>query len=390
MQKWLLSICLIFCLILVWISVGCDRERPSPGLDVKITLRWSKIIPQENHTDLKTGLIWAFSYLGAKLPKGSFETAFHPIDSSRFSLDIVKLGFEKQTLNSIHFLIGRIKQSDEYQKMGGIDIGRFLLYVAHSSWHYFQITDAPASVDFWLENPGFNPFFSFHLSHSIIAKKERKIIFSQFDSYKNLVFIGMEGTGSLAESTFSPTSYEVITLMQNGQLRFSVYGNDRKLETAVDSSLSLGGKPGKCQWCHEKELVPLYLPSIDYQNSMGREEFLIHLTKAQKFIKEYRQGLNTDITYENPQDHELAELLVLGFEEPSLLHLSQEWNLPIERVTELLKHIPTHISSEHPHLGPLYFRKEVENFSPYMGIGVPEHSRENSSYEPDLLGLSLK
>lgn len=390
MKNWFVIIGISSILVLCWIPIGCQQKHQQPKMDLELKLRWSKSLPNEDWSHVKTGLIWAFSYLGAKLPIGSFDAAVNRIDSNRFSINLSNLGFEHYALTTIESLIFQIKQSEEYRKMGGIDVGRFLFYLAHSSWHYYQITFAPSSVDYWMETKDFNPYFTFKLSNSIVAKKERKIIFSQMNYFFDVVFIGMEGTGSLADTNFSPTSYEVISIMPNGQLCFSIYGKDKRLVTSADTALSLGGKPGKCQWCHEKELLPFYTPSVDFPNSMGREEFLTYLAKAQKILKDYRQTLQTDITYENPQDHEFAELLALGFEEPSLLHISQEWNMSISSVSEILKNVPTHLNPEHPSLGPLYYRKEVEVFSPYQGLKVPEFSREHSDYEPDLLGYGMK
>lgn len=390
MKKWLAIFGLVTSLILVWIPIGCQPEHQTPEMDLALNLRWSKNYPGESWAEVKTGLIWAFSYLGAKLPKGSFDASVHQIDSNRFAINFNTLGFEYYALTTIEMLIGEVKKSEEYRKMGGIDIGRFLFYLAHSSWHYYQITFAPTSIDYWFEATGSDSIFTFKLSNSIVAKEERKIVFKRMNFFFDVSFIGMEGSGSLADTSFNPQSYEVVGVMPNGQLKFAIYGPDRRLEASVDTSLSLGGKPGKCQWCHEKELLPFYAPSTDYPNSMGREEFLTYLAKAQKILREYRESLQTDITYDNPQDHEFAELLALGFEEPSVLHLSNEWKMTTAEVVELLKRIPTHINPEHPALGPLYNRRDVEVYSPYQGIKVPESSREHSSYEPDLLGYKLK
>lgn len=390
MKKWLAIFGLVTSLILVWIPIGCQPEHQTPEMDLALNLRWSKNYPGESWAEVKTGLIWAFSYLGAKLPKGSFDASVHPIDSNRFAINFNTLGFEYYALTTIEMLIGEVKKSEEYRKMGGIDIGRFLFYLAHSSWHYYQITFAPTSIDYWFEATGSDSIFTFKLSNSIVAKEERKIVFKRMNFFFDVGFIGMEGSGSLADTSFNPQSYEVVGVMPNGQLKFAIYGPDRRLEASVDTSLSLGGKPGKCQWCHEKELLPFYAPSTDYPNSMGREEFLTYLAKAQKILREYRESLQTDITYDNPQDHELAELLALGYEEPSLLHLSQEWKMAPSEVANLLKGIPTHLNNEHPFLGPVYFRKEIEGYYPYQGIKVPESSRERSNYEPDLLGYKLK
>ncbi len=70
--------------------------------------------------------------------------------------------------------------------------------------------------------------------------------------------------------------------------------------------------------------------------------------------------------------------------EPSPFRLVNEWNVPASNVEQTLSSLATHQHGEFPFLGEKLFRRsEVDTFSPYSPLQVPEDARESSSFEPD-------
>jgi hypothetical protein len=59
--------------------------------------------------------------------------------------------------------------------------------------------------------------------------------------------------------------------------------------------------------------------------------------------------------------------------------------ISIAEVKSKLMGIPTHTHSEFSYLGQLYYRTDIEIFSPYYAIKPPNSAREKSLYEPNLI-----
>ena len=380
---WLIS---LLVLASVAIQIGsCAYKQGVAPVDYTIRLRWIKSYESESWSDVRTGLIWSFSYLGAALPAGSFDAAVARADSSHFTLDCAKIGFSGQALAAILPMLEQMRQSDEYPRMGGIDLGRFLMFVQQSSWHYYALTGVPETVQAFEQQYFQNGVLHFRLSKSGVARQQRLIRYAKPQTYSRLAFVGEEGSGQFEDNSFSPLGHETIDLMPNGQLRFGIYDKAGNLKAAADTVYTLGGKPGKCQWCHEKSVLPLYFPSVDFAGSLTRAEFLQDVAQAQALIDAFRSTLHTDITYQNPQDHRFAELLTICFLEPSARRLALEWGISQADAELKLAGIPTHGYAEYPFLGQLYHRAEVAHLAPFSSVEVPESAREPSVYEPDVV-----
>ncbi len=389
MRKIILYLSIFYLSLTIYVS-SCSYKhaedlRPK---NTTIDLRWVKAYENERWENVRIGLIWALSYLGATVPTGSFDRAIIKKDEYHFSIDFSKVGFSELALEKLQRLLTVIQESEEYKVKKGIDLGRFLMYTLHSSWHYYELTDVKPTLDefksqYFMEQP-----IEYFLSNSGIAKTQRLIRFSRPTTYQQLGFVGVEGTGNLEDQTFIPQTSETIDLMPNGQLRYGIYDKKGKLKTAADTLYTLGGKPGKCQWCHEKSLQPLFYPSTDLPHSISRSAFLQYISQGQLIIEDYRRGLHTDITYQNSQDHTNAELLYISFMEPSLERIAAEWEVSLEKATLKMAAFPTHTYPEFPFLGILYHRKWVDLVGPYQTVVVPESARELSEHEPDILGLS--
>ncbi len=71
--------------------------------------------------------------------------------------------------------------------------------------------------------------------------------------------------------------------------------------------------------------------------------------------------------------------------EPSANRLSLEWGVSVNEVELLLKDIETHGHQEFPSFGQLYYRTDIEKFSPYATLPSTSSIRETNINEPNLL-----
>lgn len=379
---------IILLICLPGILVSCAWDRLDPASNSTIKLRWNKQLPSDSKSNLETGLVWAFSYVGAQLKPGQLKHSLHWNSDNSFSLNVGELGFPPSVIPKINQLIAFAKSDLAYRQSGEMDFGHFLQFTTQSTWHNYALTEAPSSINEIIQKKKRKGFwFHFDLSHSSISAGQRRIWFNVPQSVDEILFLSQEGSGSLVDGSFQIRSQEVIDVMPNGQLRFLIYDGMGNLKPAADTLLSIAGKPGKCQWCHEKHLLPLFLPSDDFEGAITRAEFLTYVQQAQELIDAFRKNLSTDIQFTNAQDHQWAELLHIGYEEPSLFRIGQEWKMDTLSVKAKLNSLKTHQNSEHPWLGNLYRRTEVQVFDPNPGILVPESSFELREFEPDIFKL---
>ena len=130
-------------------------------------------------------------------------------------------------------------------------------------------------------------------------------------------------------------------------------------------------------WCHESGLM---VSLVDYPGVSGfydRGGFDARIEQHRRLLRDYREGVDTQIEYDNRQDHTFAELLYMSFEEPSRERVAREWGVTVERATELLRGKPTHAQTERPQLGDrLYRREDVDALAPYAVLPAPRDIRE--------------
>jgi hypothetical protein len=373
----------IFFGLVTIVVYSCVNNDLSPRQeDTTIQLRWSRAYPTEKREDVITGLAWDLSFLGASLQKGSLSKALAWQSESLLELDLSKVGFNDEALKAFSQLITAIKASEEYSKKNGIDIGRFVMLTLNSSNHYYAITGIKKSLN------SFRSHYEFEekkmlVVNSGVSKIERLIEIS-IPSNKKIAFIAQEGKRSVT-GEFVTTGYEVLDVMNNGQLRFAIYDKYGQLELASDTSSTFSGKPAKCLWCHEININTISVTPtiIGYYTS---DEFKLKVLEFNNAIKDFRTTLISDIDFSKTQDHTFMELLYIAFMEPSEDRLSKEWSLSLSEVQQRVGSLSTHQHSEFPFLGSqLFKRSEVDRLSPYSSIQVPSNAREPSSYEPDLI-----
>jgi hypothetical protein len=173
--------------------------------------------------------------------------------------------------------------------------------------------------------------------------------------------------------------------MPNGQLRFAIYDKKGQLENASPSKFSEAGKPAKCQWCHESQVMPLYKDTPDVPNFMTSKEFLSEVEKLQGYLKAYQDTLSSKIIFSNTNNHSLQELLYISFMEPNLQRIALEWNLSEAEVLMRVKKFKTHKNEEFKFLGDLYHRHDVDKKSPFKTLKVPKSIREETKFDVNYL-----
>lgn len=347
-----------------------------------LDLKWNKSHEAQTKQEAQIGFVWALSFLGADLPKGSVGEAI-VWDSNVMQVDFFKLGFNARGLEALSKLLYLFKQSEEYKKNGAIDLGRFIALTLNSSNHYYAITGIANSFTQFKKDKRFDSK-QFAATNSKISLHDRIIDLPDSTNvgYIEDAYVANECDGKIKDGNYKITSFEVMEQMQNGQLRFGVYDTTGVL---MVSSIGPAGKPAKCLWCHEINIQPLFFEQVDEPGFYGAEEFIRIVARNTSALQEYRKTLSSDLDFSKRQDHTNTELLYISFMEPSAERLALEWGISLGSVKEKLKGISTHIHHEFGYLGDLYFRDEIEIYSPYSSIKPPSSAREKSLYEPDLI-----
>jgi hypothetical protein len=369
-------------------SSGCRRpEQPPQDPDMMIKLRWIKSYAGQSKSQVDTGLFWALSFLGAKLPGNSAVVSW---DGTIATLDLDAAGVAETSKPAWKKLLSALKSGDEYRMMGAIDMGRFVFLSLCSSYQYYALTGvSPTYAEFRAAHE-FAPK-QVAIVESAVARGNRLIEVGQGTAISSVAFVAFEGTGALQDGSFLKADIETLDVMENGQLRFGLYDLQGNLKAATTAALTAAGKPSKCLWCHEINLQPPFKNVTDLDGYYRTKEFKDLVAGATRIIAAYRRTLASKVDFTHLQDHSNAEDLYLSFAEPTAARLAAEWNMPLERVTQLLdsRNLKSHPHSESMDDGilgdGLYDRNEVDSLAPYLAIRGPSDIREASSYEPNLL-----
>jgi hypothetical protein len=376
--------------LLLLCTSGCNRtNQPLTPKDesLVIKLRWIKSYPRQSRSQVNTGLFWALSFLGAKLPA---DAAVISWDGTIVTLDLGAAGVVEGSKSAWKLLLHVLKSSDEYRIMGGIDIGRFVFLSLCSSHQYYALTGVSSTFAEFRAKHALAPR-QVAIVESGVAHGNRLIEVGQGEGINSVVFVAFEGTGSLQAHSFQKAEIETLDVMENGQLRFGLYDLEGHLKDATTPTLTAAGKPSKCLWCHEINLQPPFRNVTDLEGYYSTKEFKELVASATRVVAAYRTTLASKVEFTRLQDHSNAEDLYLSFAEPTASRLAAEWNMPLERVKQLLasRNLKTHPHSERIDDGilgdDLYDRNEVDSLAPYATIRGPSDMRESSSYEPNLL-----
>jgi len=380
----------VLAVVLLLGTSGCNRtNQPLTPKDqsLVIKLRWIKSYPSQARSQVNTGLFWALSFLGAKLPA---DAAIISWDGTTVTLDLDAAGVMEISKPAWKKLLDVLKSSDEYRMMGGVDIGRFVFLSLCSSYQYYALTGVSPNYAEFRARHAFAPR-QVAIVESAVAHGNRLIEVGQGEGINSVAFVAFEGAGSLQAHSFEKADIETLDIMENGQLRFGLYDLEGHLKATTTPALTAAGKPSKCLWCHEINLQPPFRNVTDLEGFYSTKQFKELVASSTQVIARYRKTLASKVDFARLQDHSNAEELYLSFAEPTAIRLAAEWNMPLERVTQLLasRNLKTHPHSERIDDGilgdDLYDRNEVDSLAPYATIRGPSDMREASSYEPNLL-----
>ncbi len=364
--------CLTLVLLLFW---SCTSTKEDAHI---IHLKWNKSHKDDNLEKNITGLKWALSFLGSDLAlDASLKGITHTKDIVR--LDVSSIGFTKKAVSHLESLHTVIKNSEEYQKKGTIDLGRYIALTIGSPHHYYKIADIPLQL-FDLKSQYTFDTLTAYINNSSISKIDREIQYSINNTSNRRSFISAERdtiTGEIKE-------FETVELMKNGLSRFALYDLQGNLKATGDEDVTRAGKPAKCMWCHESGIQQLFRKQIDVENYMPSADFLDSLKRYNRELRVYQDQVWEDDFIKNRNSHTEMEIAYITFMEPSIEQLANEWQIPIKEVQEKVAHLKSHLHHEFGFLGDLYYRKEVDALAPFKVIEVPEFIREISTNEADV------
>ncbi len=382
----------LFAVFVLLALPGCSRTDQGKPLsprdpDLVIRLRWTQSYPSQSRAKTNTGLFWALSFLGAKLPA---DAAIISWSGNVVTVDLDAAGVPQGSREAWKKLVRLLKSSDEYRAMGGMDMGRFVFLSLCGSEQYYALTGVTPTYAEFRARHSFAPR-QVAIVESAVAHGNRLIEVGQGEGIDSVAFVAFEGAGSLRDHTFQKADIETLDLMDNGQLRFGLYDLEGNLKETTTRTLTAAGKPSKCLWCHEINVQPPFKNVTDLEGYYSTKEFRGLVKGDMQIIANYRKTLAAKVDFTHTQDHSNAEDLYMSFAEPTASRLAGEWNMPLDRVKQLLA---SHNLKTHPHsraiddgiLGDeLYDRNEVDSLAPYKTIRGPSDMREASSYEPNLL-----
>jgi hypothetical protein len=375
-----------FAVALLLAAAGCA---PAPPKDpqLAINLRWVQNYPKEHRSNVDTGLYWALSFLGARLPERANILTWH---GRVVTLDLGAAQIQDGSQQAWKALLREFKASEEYRRTGAVDIGRFVFVSLCSANRYYQLSRT---------SPTFAEFRDRHrfetrqiaVVESGVSHGNRLIQVGTGAGIAGIAFVAYEGSGALKDTTFSKADIETLEFMDNGQLRFGIYDLEGELKTAATAALTTAGKPSKCLWCHEINLNPPFSNVTDLPGYFTTQQFRDLVAGNMGVVARYRQTLRSKVDFRKTQDHSNAENLYLSFAQPSAERLAAEWSLPPQKVRQMLqaRHLKAHPHSAYVDDGilgdQLYDRDAVDGLAPYRGVRGPSDVREASGYEPAAL-----
>lgn len=356
---------------MLWCLSGCKHdpvlisEEPS-----QITLCWNKAYETESIDQVMLGLNWTLATVGAK-----YKTSFKINQENRILVSIGELGFSSNAKKQFERLHEKLKTTEEYQQWGAVDVGRYVTLILGASEHYYAINEIPKTLPeilnkYQLESESGYVTNSGISSHHRIISFSKQVGLRQFFLSKEIDSVN----GEILE-------YETIEVMENGHLKFGVYDVDSNRLNASNPLFSSAGKPAKCMWCHESQIVPAFNIQKNVTGYLSYLQFKDKLTQFDMELKEKQLQHKSGIDFSKKQDHVQMELLYISFMNPSAMRLANEWGMSEDAVLSKLQGQTSVSNTEFPFLGLLYNRNDIRHLAPYMGAEVSTSVREFSINE---------
>lgn len=352
-----------------------------------LQLKWHKSHPTDSKERACIGLKWILSYLGAELPKGSFDDGITWRSEQVFELNIKEMGFSSNSLFAWKKLLSKFKSSQAYQTNGSMDLGRFVMLTFNSTWHYYVLTGVPNTYDKFLALHEFDDDlrWQIHAEESCVSNGVRHMQSSQCSSINEIAHIAEEGNRSQNEK-IKISEFEVFDYMSNGQPRFAIYDLAGNLKPAAHPLLSKAGKPSKCMWCHESQVSATFLAKTETEGLLSLLNVNEIVLEQNEWIMDFHTKRNSDLDFTKIHQHELAELLYVGFSFPDSVRLASEFSKTNIAFPELEK-LKTTAFKEYknrPGFEKTFLRNQIDSILGADYIKTP-HMRNVSNVEPNFL-----
>src|ERR1700722_9645743 len=214
----------LFAVFVLLVLPGCSRTDQGKPLsprdpDLVIRLRWTQSYPSQSLAKTNTGLFWALSFLGAKLPA---DAAIISWSGNVVTVDLDAAGVPQGSREAWKKLVRLLKTSDEYRATGGMDMGRFVFLSLCGSEQYYALTGVSQTYAEFRARHSFAPR-QVAIVESAVAHGNRLIEVGQGDDFNSVAFVAFEGTGSLRDHSFQKADIETLDFMENGKLRLGLY-----------------------------------------------------------------------------------------------------------------------------------------------------------------------
>jgi hypothetical protein len=339
---------------------SADPAAPGPDSDpVRVPLRWVRAFDGDTFERAEAGLRWSLALLGAAPSDALLVDVEVGPDEARFALDLGSAGFPDAARPHVDAAVAPLLASEEVALRGTMDLGRFLTLTLHSPGRYYAITGACATRGAWeSERLGLSTG-QVEVTESLLVDGTRWLTYASEPVDARGIAVSAVQAGE--------DEQEVLDVMENGFVRYAVYGPDGGLAPA--SAHSPAGQPARCAWCHEMNLLR---PAAS-DPAWAALDALLDPWEDALLARQRAAAGHVDLdTYEV---HEMGEQLGLFFLEPTVGRVAREWGTTEEAVRAL--GLPEHASSEYPEAGPLLRRSDVDAASPLPGavLPVPEDGR---------------
>lgn len=372
-------------LSVIWLNQCMNINEPEPKEpeNLIINLKWFSGSFMQTEQEMRTGLTWVLSSLGAELLAGSLDNAITDRGGDVFTIDLSQTGFTENAQEALQVVVTRLKDSPAYKMNNHTELGRFVALTLNSTNHYYRIVEMPTTL------AGFRQQYDFEgkklrIVNSTVSDIPRLIEVAEAERFEEIAYIATEGTGDFLTNSFKAIEFEVFDFLPNGQLRFALYDIKGKLKAVADPQFTRAGKPTKCLWCHETTIQPFFSadPVLDGETFLSESDFLNIRQEQLIFLAEYRSDLKGEVNFYNLQDHAFMENIYIDFMEPSASRIAEEWDMPVDEVRSLLKNFPTHTQEEYG-FESVYDRYDIDLIAPNTVIEVPKSAREFSDNEPN-------
>lgn len=309
-------------------------------------LRWGPGYPGEQWAQAREGVLWSLSPLGEVDPE-----ALEVLDTGEevvFRIDLSRSGLSDAARRPLDDAWEELEQSGERDERGAVDVGRFLMRTVYEPWRYYEATGACATLQGWrAAHPRVGDGDAL-VSQSRLVEGDREL---RYDPAVDAVHDVAWSVSDVEHGEVVET--HVFDVSDSGALRFAQYD-----EAGVLIPSGVAGQPGRCQWCHEGNLIFVYeQPEAE---GYGSFEDLEQAIFAQQALLDTRAELHHDLDWGNsPEVHVWAERLVESFLHPPPARVSWEWGVDVGEVEAL--GLATHIEDEYGDTGLVYTREDVDD-----------------------------